>query len=352
MKRNYSLDVMKLVFAYIVALFHFGITIPPGAGVSVEIFFIISGFFLARKFYSVQDANYSAWNYTLHHVKQLLPHYLFSHLVLFLYLLARMMLYFFKAPSFDGFWEILRFFYNQIPDLVFLQSSFTFHDSINYPLWQISALLISGYFIFALLRQNEPLSRRIIFPIAILMVQSLLASGVDLWDNFGPLYLPLLRAFGPMCIGVLTYYFTTTAQFAQVQKQRVLLNLCSVLGLAGIFLFGNQGSIFLITTPVILMACWTEKSWINVLLNHRWMRSFGKLSYAVYLNHALIERFTKARVFPYVQTYGVREYLTYFLLLTVYSIFTMIFVEKLTQRIQARKNRPQREKECQTLQNL
>ena len=337
MKRNYSLDFLKLVFAYIIAFFHFGITISPGAEVAVQIFFIISGFFLARKFYSLREQEYSAWDYTLHHVKQLLPHYLFSHLILFLYLLARMMLYFFKAPSLDGFVEIIRFFYNQIPDLVFLQSSFTFHDSINYPLWQISALLISGYFVFALLRQNEPLSRRIIFPMAILMVQSLLASGVDLWENFGLLYLPLLRAFGPMCIGVLTYYFTTTAQFAQVQKHRVLLNLCSVLGLAGIFLFGNQGSIFLITTPVILMACWTEKSWINVLLNHKCMRSFGKLSYAVYLNHALIERFTKARLFPHVQGYGIRECLTYFLLLTVYSIFTMVLVEKLTKWIQTRR---------------
>ena len=34
-----------------------------------------------------------------------------------------------------------------------------FHDSVNYPLWQLSALLIAGYFVFALLRQKEALAQ-------------------------------------------------------------------------------------------------------------------------------------------------------------------------------------------------
>lgn len=47
-KRIYSIDVLKLVFAYIIAFFHFGTTIAPGPTVAVQVFFIISGFFWER----------------------------------------------------------------------------------------------------------------------------------------------------------------------------------------------------------------------------------------------------------------------------------------------------------------
>ena len=39
-KRIYSIDVLKLVFAYIIAFFHFGTTIAPGPTVAVQVFFI------------------------------------------------------------------------------------------------------------------------------------------------------------------------------------------------------------------------------------------------------------------------------------------------------------------------
>ena len=45
-RRIYSIDVLKLVFAYIIAFFHFGTTIAPGPTVAVQVFFIISVFFL------------------------------------------------------------------------------------------------------------------------------------------------------------------------------------------------------------------------------------------------------------------------------------------------------------------
>lgn len=336
MNRNYTLDVLKLVLAYVVAFFHVGAAISPGPTVAVSMFFIFSGFFLARKFYR-SEATYSAWSYTVDHIRGLYPHYLFSHVVLFLYLLARAVLYFLRDPSAEGLREILLSFYNQVPDLLFLQSSYTFHDSINYPLWQISALLIAGYFVFALLRYNDKLSRRILFPASILMLLSLLQSGVDLWANYGPIYLPLLRAFGPLCIGVLTYYFTTTEYWQRLLRHRTCLNLAACLGLIGIIAFGEHGNIYLIATPVIILGCQPEGSWLNLLLNRRIFRHCGKLSYAVYLNHALIERITCARLFPNVRPLGARGLLVYFLLLTGYSVVTMLLVERGTAWLKARR---------------
>ena len=104
-KRIYSIDVLKLVFAYIIAFFHFGTTIAPGPTVAVQVFFIISGFFLGKKFYARSFADggksYSAWDYTLDHVTSIYPHYLFSLAAFFLYTLARSLVHLAISPSWD-----------------------------------------------------------------------------------------------------------------------------------------------------------------------------------------------------------------------------------------------------------
>ena len=104
-KRICSIDVLKLVFAYIIAFFHFGTTIAPGPTVAVQVFFIISGFFLGKKFYARSFADggksYGAWDYTLDHVSSIYPHYLFSLAAFFLYTLARSLVHLAMSPSWD-----------------------------------------------------------------------------------------------------------------------------------------------------------------------------------------------------------------------------------------------------------
>lgn len=334
MKRMYSLDLLKLLLAYVVAFFHVGILIPPGPTVAVQIFFIISGFFLGRKFYTNRQPDYNQWDYTLDHVRSLYPHYLFSMIVLFLYLTTREIVYLVKEPGWSQVGALLRSVYNQIPDILLLQSAYHFHDSMNYPLWQISALLIAGYFVFGLLCYNEKLSRMLVFPAAILMIQSLLNTGVDLWANYGPFYMPLLRAFSPLCIGVLTYYFTVTAYWAKLKEKTVFFNVISILALFSIVAFGDYDIIFLMTTPIVLLACFEEHSWMNRVLNRSLFRGCGKLSFAVYLNHALIQRFLYAVCFTRLEGLGItlNDYqrgVVYGVILTAYSVFTLYLVERL-----------------------
>lgn len=332
MKRIYSLDLIKLVFAFVIAFFHFGTTVSPGPTITVQIFFIISGFFLARKYYSRSHSDggegYGQWQYTLDHVKSIYPHYLLALVINFLYNTARALVYLLRQPSWEGVQEICLSLYNQIPDLLLLQSAYTFHDSMNYPLWQLSALLIAGYFVYGLLCWNEKLSRRLIFPAAILMIQSLLNTGVDLWANWGVFYVPLLRAFSPLCIGVLAYYFTTLPYYADLKKHRVFFNLAVLYSIAGIFLYKDHGNIFLLGAVMMVWGCWDESSWLNKLLNYRIFRHCGGLSMAVYMNHALIARFLEARVYLPLESAGTpaplwQKNLTYFVLLTVCSAITL-----------------------------
>lgn len=339
MKRIYSLDFLRLYFAYVIAYHHFGSILAPGPTVTVQVFFIISGFFLAKKYYSRSHsgAGYDQWQYTLDHAKSLYPHYLLSLVVFFLYTLARAALYLVLDPSWQGLHDIFLSFYDLIPELTLLQSSYHWYESLNYPLWQLSALLIGGYFVYGLLCWNEKLSRKLIFPAAILMIQSLLYTGVDIWGNFGPFHIPLLRAFSPLCVGVLAYYFTTTGYYAKLKNHRIFFNLAAIYALVTIVAYGEHDNIFLVTTPLLLWGCWEESSWINKLLNRKMFRSCRKLALAVYMNHAFIARVLEARVYMPLAAQGTpapkwQQNLVYFLIVTLCSIATMLLVEKWTAR--------------------
>lgn len=295
MKRNYSLDFMKLLLAYVIVLFHSGKWIGPGPTVTVQIFFMISGFFLARKYYGKSHADpekqYGPWQYTLDHVKSLYPHYLLA-LGLFLgYALLRSLVHFTAAPSGTGLWDMVTMIYDQLPDLVFLQSAYQYDANLNGPTWQLSALVIAGYFVYALLCHNEKLSRRILFPAAILMIQCLLHTDVDLFSRYGCFFMPLLRAFSPLCVGVLTYYFSTTEHYRKFRQHRVLFNSLALLALPAMILFEDRNDLHLLWTPLLILGCMEPESTLNRLLDRKCFASCGKLSYILYLNHAMFARF-------------------------------------------------------------
>jgi len=336
MKRLYSLDFLKLVFAYVIACFHFGSTIAPGPTVTVQIFFFISGFFLARKFYARSHADggtgYTPWNYTLDHVKGIYPHYVFGYAAFLLYNTARAALEFLHTPSGDQVREVLLSFYDQIPNLLFLQSAYHFHDNMNYPLWQLSALVIGGYFVYALLCHNERLSRQLIFPAGILMVMSLRYTGIALDGSYGFFYMPLLRAFSGLAFGVLVYFFTTTPYYTMLRQKQTLWNLAGIISLVCIFVFAEHANIHFITGAVLILGCYDEASWLNKLLNHKVFRHTGKLSLSIYVNHALICRFTEGFLFPRLEARGLlagqaAQTAVYLVILTVYSLATMTVIE-------------------------
>lgn len=341
MKRLYSLDFLKLVFAYVIACFHFGRTIAPGPTVTVQIFFFISGFFLARKYYARSHADggirYTPWNYTLDHVKGIYPHYVFGYAAYLLYETARTAGEMLRSPSLEQVREVIVSFYDQIPNLLFLQSAYHFHDNRNYPLWQLSALVIGGYFVYTLLCHNERLSRQLIFPAGILMVLSLRHSGIDLDGTFGFFYMPLLRAFCGLSFGALVYFFTTTPYYETVKKNRILWNLAVLLAPVCIFAFAEHANIHFVTGAVLILGCFDERSWLNRLLNHKIFRHCGKLSLSIYINHALICRFTQGFLFSRLESRGLltgesSRFAAYLVILTVYSVITMTVIDAWCRR--------------------
>ena len=328
MKRLYSLDFIKLVFAYVIAFFHFGHELPPGPTVTVQLFFFISGFFLARKYYARSHSDggkqYDQWNYTMDHVKQLYPHYVFAYAILFLYHAARAGKAFLLAPSWEPIQQTLTNLYDQAANLLFMQSAYHFHDNMNYPLWQLSALVISGYFVYSLLCHNERLSRSILFPASILMLLSLQGSGVDLFGHYGFIYMPLLRAFSGLGYGVLLYCFSNCSYCVALKEKKILFNIAVILSLVCLFIFAEHNSIHYITCALLILGCAEESSWLNKVLNRPIFRYCGNLSYSIYLNHALACRFTNNAA-------------VYFVVLTLYSAAAFWLVEHFMSHIHSKK---------------
>lgn len=345
MKRIYSFDVFKLIFAYLIAVFHFGTEIPPGPGIAVELFFIISGFFLGKKFYDKYQADpnntYDQICYTKDHIKSLYPHYIFSLIVLTVYTFIAGVITFLRQPSASQIVTIVKNIYATIPEFFFLQNTGFFGGGTNYPLWQLCTLIISGYFVYGLLCKNEKLAREFIFPAAILMIQAFLDASDDIWGTVVFFHIPLLRAFSPLCIGVLVYYFTTTSYYQYIKSKKLLLNLASVFAFLSLYVPEGYHNIYLITFVFLLLAMYDPESWINKLFNRKMFKHFGQMSYAIFLNHAVVISLLKEQVFPLLFGAGdtlsvsLAKHVIFVAVLTVYSVFTVFIVNKLVQKYRA-----------------
>lgn len=344
MKRIYSIDFFKLLFVYLIALSHIDIRIP-GYECAVVFFFILSGYFLARKFYSKKAANipYSGAQYTLDHIKSLYPHYILSFAVMLAYFCVRNAYHIHTGITTATPWaDMPTKIYNLIPELFMMQNIGFFDGGINYPLWQVSTLVISGYFIYTLLRYNEKLSTQILFPVAILLIQVYLKGDIDTFGTVGIFYIPMVRAFSAISFGVLVFKLLHSEIYAKnFAQHKLALNICSILSLVTVFVF-HDNQILLITSVFIIAALVEPTSWLNKIFNHKIFSSFGELSYAVYLNHALIVWFMYDFAPDIFRVLSIpsNTFITgavFFTGLTVYSVITLALVKLFKKKREMKK---------------
>lgn len=341
MKRSYSLDLIRLFLAYVITLFHFDHTVPPGPTATVQIFFVISGYFLARKYYarSHEDggASYSPMRYTLDHVKSFYTHCILAAALFLAYVLARALLVFLGSPSAQGLWEMGELIYDQLPDALFLQASYQYAADLNSPTWQISALVIAGYFIYALLCYDEKLSRTVLFPGAVIMAQCILVDCDDLFGRIGPIFLPLLRAFAPMCMGVLTCCFSRSSYCVRLKQSKVLFNALTLLALPMMILFQDRNGLHLIWSALLILGCTEPSSILERLLGHKCFAGCAKLSLVIYLNHALIGRMYINIISKLIAKAGIMlsdtmNCIVYLTVLTAACLVLMWIVDRVTVR--------------------
>lgn len=342
MKRIYSIDLLKLYFAFVIAFGHFELSLP-GDSFAVKLFFVISGFFLAKKFYSksyideglfTSQKRYSHKEYTLDHIKQLYPDYLFALLVMVVCSIAKISSSLFTQPI-STVYLIIREFYRSIPEIFMIQEAGFFSNSFNYPAWQLCTIIICGYFIYTMLYYCEKLSTELIFPVLFIFFETYWIIGRDPFAVLAG-FIPstLARGFAMMALGVLIYKFSESSVYAHMKSKKLLYNIFSLFVIAGLFIFKLYNGIHIIGMAVIVLYLYNIESWANILLNRSIFKGCGKLSYSIYLNHAVVIYCIRNFIDLLSTRYNISvsfnvACIVFGVVLTLYSVFTIWLVNKI-----------------------
>lgn len=112
---------------------------------------------------------------------------------------------------------------------------------------------------------------------------------VDYWTiNSGFIYIPMLRAFVGLSLGVIIYHPIIRCCDIMTQKNALLLDFISVFALLLLLKFKNLGYIHLIFIPLFITVLNNTKSIFYKLFNRSLFKSCGKISFTIYLSQALI----------------------------------------------------------------
>lgn len=284
MKRNSCIELIKFVFAICVALGNFSVEIVPSS-IVIMLFFILSGYFLIASFDSGKYCD--PWRYSLGRIKRVYPYYFAAFVMIMLYVGIGIGLNVFGLAS---------SFLLSMPELLLVQNVGIFPGGMNYPLWQMSTLIVASHIFFALLQWNRSLTTNVLCPLLGLAVFTYLSGGngyvqPNPWGvEFGFIYMPLLRAAGGLAVGMFLYdpvrRMLKHLHGSELKLMPVLVSLAGVALLAMLWLTRSSYAVVL-TFAGILIWSFYEKglpAWLSGLPVGR----LDKLSLGLYLNHALV----------------------------------------------------------------
>ena len=133
-----------------------------------------------------------------------------------------------------------------------MQNSGLFSGGLNYPLWQVCALLISGHFLYAVFYHNRKLAEDLLVPVTVLLALTwLFANGIGGSDTVGMVYVPLLRAYIWLACGIMVYRFTQSCYYARCKKW---VNWLSAIALVLLVVYRGKDALMMVLCAIILLA--------------------------------------------------------------------------------------------------
>ena len=340
--RIYSIDFFKIIFTFLVVFAHMDINYP-GSQVAVDFFFVFSGYFMARKFYSKSylkaEDGYDEFSYTKDRIKTLYPQYLFSLIVLFCYMFAKEV--FRMAPGSEmagSVGDLVARVYELVPNALMLQDIGFFASGINAAAWYVSVMVIAGYFIYALMCRDEKLYTGIVFPLIFMGIYTFNGLyGQEPFGVFGPFYMPMLRGVGAMLEGVIIYRFVCSSWYTKLKSNAVIFNLIGLGSLAALFAcqrYNNQQIIMFLFAISYLSA---PETWLNKIIKGKIFARSGDWAYAVYLNHAVVIMIMED-LFAKLGIIMPREQFAWFAAAAsaVYSVATVMLLDKIKAALKSK----------------
>lgn len=290
---NNSIQFWRWLFTCLVCMLHFEFQYLGGEQpifkccyLAVEFFFILSGFFMMKHAENHDD---SALMYSAGRVKRFYPGLFLSWVLLILNI------------AFVNDYKLTEIFdeiKKHIWEYLLMNSLGISWDILNGATWYISALVISGYFIYWLIKKNKKVFIQFIAPMLIFFIYSYYAyqgSGLDYhleWERIS--VSSISRAVGGLCIGCITYEISTTHKALLVKFNMLfysVVELFALIILAGVLLYGEKNSnnlLVLFAFPILIAIEYNGNSYLSKIVNSKVSGFLGDLSLTMYLNQVLI----------------------------------------------------------------
>lgn len=288
-ERNLAADAVKGLMILLV-IFHHSCLLPflHHGYLGVDVFFVISGFYLMRHFSLNRDC--TAFRYTAGRLRRTYLPYLFAFGLACILDFRRLL----SFQGFEGFMETFA------PVASFLTLTEGLEFLVHTPIiltggWFLSVLIIGGFLLYGLVEYDERLATRVILPIGIIAAYTFLftknPASVESWYALGAVSMPLLRGCADMGVGILLYSLIQENQEWMAGKRTWL----AVLSLLSLVLFAlmaisrkSYDSFLVIVVPLMLMGVLIPGSPLNAFYG-KWkpalLPRLGALSLELYLIH-------------------------------------------------------------------
>ncbi len=344
MTRINKLDGLRGLFCLFVVFFHFDPALLPAfigenfiirqSESFVDFFFVLSGYLISMNYESRLDSWSSLVNYLKNRFFRIYPLLLFSTTLFLLALLASNV-FFPHLIHHSSNGDVLFF---QALDTLLLTNSTPILGTglgLNFPTWSISSEMIS-YFLFGLLMRMIPAKQKmgaILMLIVICFMFLLFQERYFLTGSWG-----FVRGLLCFNLGYFVFLFS--------RKNLVLPNVLELLlGLFLIILFYllhqnnftvKRELLALVFVPpsfaLFILVILKTNGLISRVLSTQVFQFIGKISYSIYLNHALIVVVIPRILFELffierTNAYLILSLILVLIILIVYSNFTYKFIE-------------------------
>ena len=292
-KHNGSISFEKFLFSMLILIYHFAVDnklqILSCGYIGVEFFFLVSGYLLAKKALSENSENKNigieSCTYIFKRIKTLFPFALFPFMIILVYnIIIRGW----------GMGQIC----NSIWYLFFLNMSGIRCTGYLGNVWYVSAMLISMFVLYPMIRKYKKTFIYLIAPIIVIFVGGWISykymnlGGITI--HTGIVYKALLRAFFEISLGCILYEISEKLKninFTNISK--CIFSFVEILGVISVFYIANKKGgkydfIMLLILSIIVVIAFSEKTRFYNLFNNKFFYYLEKLSLPIYLNQYFI----------------------------------------------------------------
>lgn len=339
-----EISVLKLIFAVILVLYHYYIGLKTEGGfpfyrgyLGVEFFFMVSGYLMMKKIYS---SDIGAAEYTIKHAKKLYPQYIAALIMITIYSLIYL-----AVNSGLELKSVISVALSFIQESLFLQEiKIPFGIRLIGQAWYISAMLIAGFFMFAILKKFR---KDIVLAVFTILSIVIMTASYMKYGNFHlntenisfkglGIYFGLPRGAVDMTLGCLAYelsenYLKKLSPVKSLAAKFIhLIMLVAVMAIVCCSFVPDYDFIMIFCCFVMVTLTFSRLSFFAELYQKIPIKRVEEFSLVIYLNYLLIRRFL-------FEVAGIYNIFVYFIACTAYSVLAIAVINYIMAKLYERK---------------